>query len=367
MKKLALLLTLLAAAAIAQDKVKIVEEIVARVNNEIITRSEYQRAREQAAEEVPQECLKCTPQQIQAAVAEKQKNTLRDLIDQALLVQRAKDMGMSVETEVIKRLDMIRIQNKLDSMEALEKAVTAQGINWEEYKSNIRNGLLTQKVIGAEVGQKIHIANEDIAKYYEEHKAEFVRPEQVALREIFVSTEGKKEPEIAEARKKAQGLLERVNNGEDFGELAKRFSDSSTAKQGGYLGLFKRGELAKELEDKTFALKKNAMTEVIQTKQGFLLLQVMEHYPEGEQPLAKVEGEIHERLYNQKIEPALRDYLKTLREQSYVIVKAGYVDTAGVGSVPIQEVSATPEAEKNKKATGRKKFLLFGKRKESGG
>jgi len=85
------------------------------------------------------------------------------------------------------------------------------------------------------------------------------------------------------------------------------------------------------------------------------------------QPLAKVENEIYEKLYNQRIEPALREYLKTLREQSYVIVKAGYLDTAGVGSLPIQEVSATPEESKGKKAQGRKKFLLFGKRKESGG
>lgn len=367
MKEFALLLTLLAAAASAQDKGKTVEEIVVRVNNEIITRSEYARAREQAAEETPQECPRCTPEQLQAAVAEKLKNVLRDLIDQSLLVQRAKDMGMSVETEIVKRLDAIRIQNKLDSMEALEKAVTAQGINWEEYKSNIRNGLLTQRVIGAEVGQKIRIAKEDLQKYYEEHKGEFVRPEQVALREIFVSTEGKKEPEIAEAKKKAEGLLDRVKNGEEFGELAKRFSDGSTAKQGGYLGLFKRGELAKELEDKTFALKKNGLTEVMQTKQGFLLLQIMQHYAEGDQPLAKVEGEIQEKLYGVKIEPALREYLKTLREQSYVIVKAGYVDTAGVGSVPIQEVSATPEESKAKKSQGRKKFLVFGKRKESGG
>jgi len=366
MKKFAILSALIASAAFAQEKGKTLEEIVARVNNEIITRSEYERARQQTAEEAPQECPKCTPDQVRALVAEKDKNALRDLIDQSLLVQRAKDMGISVEPDVIKRLDLIRIQNKLDSMEDLEKAVTAQGINWEEYKNNIRNALMTQRVVSSEVGQKIQIPKEDLAKYYEEHKGEFVRPEQVALREIFVSTEGKKDNEIADAKKKAEGLVERAKNGEDFGELAKRFSDGSTAKQGGYLGMFKRGELAKELEEKTFALKKNGITEVIQTKQGFLALQVMEHYPEGEQPLAKVENEIYERLYNQRIEPALREYLKTLREQSYVIVKAGYVDTAGVGSIPIQEVSATPEANKQKKE-GHKKFLLFGKRKESDG
>jgi hypothetical protein len=82
------------------------------------------------------------------------------------------------------------------------------------------------------------------------------------------------------------------------------------------------------------------------------------------QPLAKVENEITEKLYSGRMEPALRDYLKTLREQSYVIIKPGYQDVAGGGNLEIQEVSATPEASKSKK--GRKKFLLFGKRSSSG-
>jgi peptidyl-prolyl cis-trans isomerase SurA len=366
MRKVAIVLTLFAAAAAAQEKGKTVEEIVARVNNEIITRSEYERARDQAADEARQDCPGCTAEQVQSVIAEKLKNVLRDLIDQSLLVQRGKDMGISVETDVIKRLDQVRIQNKLESMEDLEKAVSAQGLNFEEFKSNIRNGLLTQKVVGSEVGPKIQIAANEIAKYYEAHQKEFVRPEQVAIREIFLSTEGKKDAEIAELKKKVAGFIERVQNGEDFAELAKRFSEGTTAKQGGYLGMFKRGELAKELEEKTFALKKNGLTDVIQTKQGFLALQVLEHYAEGEQPLPKVENEIRERLYNERMGPALRDYLKTLREQSYVIVKAGYVDTAGIGTAPIQEVTATPESDKSKKGRGRKKFLLFGKHKESG-
>ncbi len=366
MKKLAVLLVLVAAGVAAQEKGRTIEEIVARVNNEIITRTEYEKSRAQVAEDAPQECPGCTAAQLQAMVAERQKHVLRDLIDQSLLVQRGKDMGVSVETDVIKRLDQIRIQNNLTSMEDLEKAVSTQGLNWEDFKNNIRNTLLTQRVISSEVGSHIQIGKEELAKYYEAHKKDFIRPEQVALREIFISTEKKKEPEIAELKKKAEGLLERVKNGEDFGELAKRFSEGSTAKQGGYLGTFKRGELAKELEDKVFTLKKNGLTEVTETKQGFLALQVMEHYDEGQQSLAKVESEIMDKLYGERMEPALRDYLRKLREESYVIVKPGYVDSAGLGGVPIQEISAAPEASKAKKSPGHKKFLIFGKRKETG-
>ncbi len=339
-----------------------VEEIIARVNNEIITRSEYEKSRQSAEEGAREDCQgKCTPEQLKAEVDQRQKTSLRDLIDQSLLVQRAKDMGVSVEPELIKRLDAIRIQNKIESMEELEKAVTSQGLNWEDFKNNIRNTLLTQRVIGSEVGSHITISDEEISKYYEAHKKEYVRQEQVALREIEVSTQGKKPEEIPDLKKKAETTLQRIKDGEDFGEMAKRFSDSNTKTQGGFLGLYKRGELSKELEDKVFKMKKNELTEVTETKQGFLILQVLEHYDEGEQSLAKVKNEIMDKLYGARMEPAMREYLKTLREQSFVVIKPGYVDAAGgPGNSEIQEVSATPEASKAKK--GRKKFLLFGKR-----
>jgi len=339
-----------------------VEEIIARVNNEIITKSEYEKARNSAQEDARQDCQgKCTPEQLKAEIDQRQKTSLRDLIDQSLLVQRAKDMGVSVEPELIKRLDAIRIQNKIESMEELEKAVTSQGLNWEDFKNNIRNTLLTQRVIGSEVGSHITISDEEISKYYEAHKKEYVRQEQVALREIEVSTQGKKPEEIPDLKKKAETTLQRIKDGEDFGEMAKRFSDSNTKTQGGFLGLYKRGELSKELEDKVFKMKKNELTEVTETKQGFLILQVLEHYDEGEQSLAKVKNEIMDKLYGARMEPAMREYLKTLREQSFVVIKPGYVDAAGgPGNSEIQEVSAMPEASKAKK--GRKKFLLFGKR-----
>jgi peptidyl-prolyl cis-trans isomerase SurA len=339
-----------------------VEEIIARVNNEIITRSDLDKARATAREDAEQECQgKCAAEELKAQIEERQKNALRELIDQSLLVQRGKDMGISVETEVIKRLDQIRIQNKLGGMEELEKAVTSTGINWEDFKDNIRKGLLTQRVISQEVGSHITVGKEEIAKYYEQHKKDYIRPEQVALREIVVSTEGKKDSELPELKKKAETALKRVKDGEEFGEIAKRFSDGSTAKQGGFLGVYKRGELSKELEDTVFQMKKNALTDILDTKQGYLVLQVLEHYDEGEQSLSKVEAEITDRIYSERMEPKLRDYLKTLREQSYVVIKPGYQDMAGGGNSEIQEVSATPEAGKGSKK-GHKKFLLFGKR-----
>ena len=346
---------------------RVVEEIIARVNNEIITRSEYDKAKVAAADEAKQDCQShCTPEQLEIAVEDRQKNALRDLIDQSLLVQRGKDMGISVEPDVIKKLDQIRIQNNISSMEDLEKAVSSQGMNWEDFKNNIRNGVLTQRVISSEVGSHITIGHDEIEKYYNEHKSEFVRPEQVALRSIEVNTEKKSPEEIVELKKKAETTLKRIKDGDDFGEMAKRFSDGSTAKQGGFLGVYKRGELSKELEDAVFKMRKNDITDVMDTKQGFLILQVLEHYDEGEQTLAKVEPEITDKLYTARMEPAMREYVKTLREQSYVVIKPGFQDIAGGGgNSEIQEVSATPEASKKAKKA-HKKYGLFGKKPDTG-
>ena len=349
---------------VAQTSGRVVEEILARVNNEIITVSDLQRARSTLQEEAKQDCRNCAPAQVQALVAEKEKHLLRDLIDQSLLVQRAKDMNINVETDLVKRLDQIRQQNNLPDLEALGKAVEAQGISFEDFKSNIRNGMLTQEVIRREVGSRIIIGRDEIQKYYDEHKNEFQRPALVYLREIFVSTEGKKEAEVPELEKKAKTLLERVKKGEDFVELAKRFSDGSTAKAGGELGGFERSQLSKELEDVVFKMNKGQLTDVIRTKTGFLFLKVEQRFEAGLQPLEKVENEVMNRIYLDKMEPGLRSYLQTLRRESYVVVKPGHVDTAAVASAPIQEVTAAPDEGKDNK--GKRRFLLFGKRKKEG-
>jgi peptidyl-prolyl cis-trans isomerase SurA len=338
------------AGARAQAKGTVVEEIVARVNNQIITLSDYQKAAAGLQQEAAQDCQNCSQMQIQAVVAEHQKNLLRDLIDQQLLIERAKDMEVSVETDLIKRLDEVRKQNNLTSMEDLEKAVEQQGIVWEDYKTQMRNSLLTQEVIRREVGGRMNIGSDEVKAYYEAHKQDFNRPEQVALAELFLSTEGKSAEDIAAIRTKADDLHNRLVKGEDFDTLVKRYSEGSTAAQNGDLGEFERGQLSKQLEDAVFTLDKGQFTDVIQTKTGFEILKVLDHYQAGLQPLDKVEGEITNIIYRQKMDPAMRVYLAQLREESYVLVKPGYTDSAAVpGATVIQEVAPTPDESDKKK------------------
>jgi peptidyl-prolyl cis-trans isomerase SurA len=335
---------------------KVVEEIVARVNNEIITFSEYQKSESELHEEVRQDCQGCAQDRLNQIYEDRQKNLLRDQIDQSLLQQRAKDLGISVENDVIKRLDQVRQQNNFPSMEALQAAVEGQGMSWEDYKGNFRNQLLTQEVIRREVGSRVDIGHDDVKKYYDEHKQEFVRPEQVVLADIFLSTEGKTPEQVAVIQKKANDLLARLKKGDDFSELAKRNSEGPTAKDGGELGAFERGQLSKQLEDTVFALNKNQLTDVIQTKTGFEVLKVLEHFEAGLQPVEKVEPEIENRIYAERMAPILRNYLGELREESYVVVKPGYVDTAAVATnVGIKEVVPTPDAPDKKLSRKAKK------------
>src|ERR1700690_2182729 len=353
----------------------VVEEIIARVNNEIITRSEYVRSRDQLKQEVQQQ----DPANADRDFSAKQENVLRDLIDQQLLLQKGKDMGITGDTELIKRLDEMRKQMNLETMEDLEKAAEAQGASYEEFKQNLRNQIVTQRVIGQEVGQKLAMNKEDEKKFYEQHRAEMERPEQVRLSEILVAPKTPAKPAaagdaakadapspsqaetdaaLAAAQAKAQDLLDQIHKGAKFEDLAKKNSDGPSAKEGGDLSYFKRGTLAKELEDKVFAMKAGEITDVIRTKQGYVILEVSEHQTAGIPTLKEVEPRIQDALYMQKLQPALRVYLTRLREDAFIDIKTGSLDS-GASAKQTKPVETTAKEDKAKKLKKKKKLGVF--------
>jgi peptidyl-prolyl cis-trans isomerase SurA len=336
----------------------VVEEIIARVNNQIITRAEYLRSKDQLKQEAQQQ----DPANADKIVAEKDKDVLRDLIDQQLLLEKGKDLGITADTEVIKRLDEMRKEMKLESMEDLEKAAQAQGIGFEDFKQNLKNQIITQQVISKEVGSRMSIGKEELQEFYDAHKSQMEQPEQVRLSELLISTE-KKDPAMAEAQQvaaaqaKADELLAQIRKGAAFDEAAKKNSDGPTAAQGGDLGYFKRGTLAKELEDKTFAMKPGEVSDVIRTKQGFVILKVTEHQQAGVPPLSQIEGRVQDAIYMQKLQPALRAYLQKLREEAYIKIAGGYVDTGASPNqtAPIETTAkeaGAKELKKKKKKLG---------------
>src|SRR5271154_3636469 len=182
MKKLSLIIVATACLS-AFAAAQVVEEIVARVNSQIITRSEFLRSKDQLKDDVKQQ----DPNNADKLFAEREKDILRDLIDQQLLLGKGKDLGITGDTDLIKRLDQMRKDMKLETMEELEKAATAQGISYEDFKQNMRNQIITQKVIGEEVGSHLSITKEEEQQFYDQHKSELEQPESIKLSEIMVS------------------------------------------------------------------------------------------------------------------------------------------------------------------------------------
>ena len=257
---------------------------MSRVNDQVITNSDVARAQTQLDQEARQN--NWTLEQVKQG----QSTLLRDLIDQQLLISKGKQLGITGDTELIKRLDEIRKENHLDSLDDLQKAVEQQGISYEDFKANIRNSIITQQVVRDEVGSKMQMSDAEMRAYYNDHKADFTHEESVHLNEILIPTsENATSAQLAEADAQTKDLEAKLKSGASFTDLAKKYSKGPTAAQGGDLGDFRRGALAKVLEDQTFDLPVGGHTAPIRTRQGYIILQVTEHIPGGTQPMQKVD------------------------------------------------------------------------------
>jgi peptidyl-prolyl cis-trans isomerase SurA len=341
-----------------------VEDIIARVNDQVITRSEYERAMKELDQEARQHGA--SMQEIAAA----HKDLLRNLIDQQLWLSKGKELGVTGETDLVKRLNEIRKQYNLETIEDLEKAAKEQGVSYEDFKANIRNGIITQEVMRDQVGRRIQMTPGEAQRYFEAHKQDYAQQESERLSEILISI-GAPVPSVTEkgafmpddpdklvaAKAKADDIEAKLHAGGDFTQLARTFSDGPTAAQGGDLGQFKRGSLAKVLEDKTFVLKTGQYTEPIRTKQGYVILKVVQHVSGGVPEFKDVEQDVEQSFYMSKMEPAIRDYLTKMRENAYIDIKPGFEDSGASTRQTKPIYSAyVPPAPKKKKKVERTRF-----------
>jgi peptidyl-prolyl cis-trans isomerase SurA len=301
---------------------KVIERIIARINNEIITQRQFEREREKLRVQLARQY---SGPELEAKVREEGRDLLRDLIDQALMVQKSKDLDVNVETDVIKRLDEIRKNVRADSLEDLQREVEKQGLVWEDFKDDIRRNLLMREVMGREVGRTIIVSREDARKYFQEHRQDFASPAGVVLAQILISNE-KHTPE--EAEKRGKEALAELKAGARWAEVCRKYSDDeATAGEGGNIGFMKAGTLASAIDEPVAKLEVNGFTDLIAIKSGYIILKLLERRSEGIPAFEEVEQHVTEMLYNQQMAPALRNYLATLRKESYVYLAPGYVDT----------------------------------------
>ncbi|MEO7653189.1 MAG: peptidylprolyl isomerase, partial [Bryobacteraceae bacterium] len=316
---------LVASLGFAWD-VRVIEQIVAKVNGDIITRGEIERSRQTLEQEMAQQ--KVPAAKAKETIAEREKDALKDQIDQLLLVQKARELSISVDPDITREIADIQRQSGLADQDKFHQYVREQtGMSFEDFKQQLRNRALTQRVIRQEVGGRISIPKPELLKYYEENKDKFVRKEQVFLREILVSTAGKTPAQVAAAEKKAKDLVARARKGDKFHEMARDNSDSETAKTFGELGWWKKGELKPELEAILFKEKKGFVTDAMKSDNGFVIIKLEERHEEGQAPFEEVESEITERLFMPLMQPKLKDYLTKLRVDAFLEIREGFVDS----------------------------------------
>jgi peptidyl-prolyl cis-trans isomerase SurA len=361
MKNMKFVTLLLATATVSMAAdVGVVEEIVAKVNSDIITRGDLDHDRKQLVAELQQSGT--TGLRLQQAVAEHDKDVLRDRIDKLLLQQKGKDLDIKVDADVTKYILGLQKQSGISDPEKFHAYVQEQtGMPFEDYQADIRNGMLTQRVIRQEVGKNINIKKEDLQAYYDAHKSEFIRQERIFLREILVSTDGKDAAGLAAADKKAKDLVARARKGERFPEMARDNSDAVTAKEFGDLGGFKKGELQATLENAVWSQPKGYVSDPIKVDNGYLILKVEEHQKEGQADLSDVENEIMDKLYAPRMQPAVREFLTKLRQDAFLEIKAGYVDS---GAAPGKSTAWSDPAQLKPETTTKAEVANRPKRKK---
>jgi peptidyl-prolyl cis-trans isomerase SurA len=332
-----------AAYAAASNTFSVVDEIVAKVNGDIITSTELQKTSKEVLTTLQQQ-QNLSGTRLQEAYQEREKDFLRNRIDQMLLVQRAKELDINVDTEVSKYLADIQRQQKIADPDKFHEMVRQQsGMSFEDFKQEVKNNILTRQVIGREVASRITIPQNEIDAYYNSHKSEFVREEKVYLREILISTDGKDAAAQAAAQRKANDLYNRASKGERFADLARDNSDANTAAQGGDLGNgYGKGVLSSDLENLVWPMKPGSVTKPIKTDHGWLILKVEEHTKAGQATLQEAQDEIREKLYEPKMEPKIREYLTQLRKNAFLEIKPGYNDS---GAVPGMDTAWKDQAQ----------------------
>ncbi|HEY1340271.1 MAG TPA: peptidylprolyl isomerase [Bryobacteraceae bacterium] len=362
-RRFALLIAAAIPLACAAD-IKVVEEIAAKVNGDIITRGELEQRRRDIEQFFKQQGM--TGAKLTDAVKQQEGDSLRDQIDQLLLVQRAKDLSISVDPEVNRYLADLQVQSKITDTDKFHEWIREQtGMPFEDFRDQKRKEFLARRVVGQEVGSRIAIPEADQQKYYDEHKAEFVRKEQVFLSQILISLEGKSADQQAAAEKKAKDLVARARKGEKFTDLARENSDDpETAKDGGYLGPFQKGQLRPEIENIVFKEKKGFVTDPIRSTSpaSLLILRVDERYEAGQASFEEVRNDILDRMMEPKMTPRVREYLTHLRESAFLEIKDGYVDS---GAAPgkdtrwheVAELKPQTITKEEVAARKRKKFL----------
>jgi parvulin-like peptidyl-prolyl isomerase len=298
---------------------EVVEKIVALVNNEVITLSELEEMGKPVYEQVARSS---TPAEREEKLKRAHREVLDHLVEDKLLDQEIKKRKIEVpDRDVDAAVEDIMKSSHL-SQNDLKRTLARQGMTYSSYRQKIRNELGKMRLVNREIKSKIVIEEERVRKVYRENLDRFTDPLQVKIQQVFlpVPANGAQE-EVAGIQKEAQSILDRARKGEDFSELAKKYSRGPEARDGGTLGYFKHKELMPELEEAGFKLKTGEISDLVRTHLGFHILRVLDRRGGEPKPLAEVESQIREEMIQAEAEKKYEEWMKELKSKSYIEIR----------------------------------------------
>jgi peptidyl-prolyl cis-trans isomerase SurA len=296
----------------------VADRIVAVVNQEIITLSELEKWVEPLQKEITSEDRLHRKEQLQ----EFRRKILEQLIDEKLIDQEVKKLGIKVTSkEMDGVIEEVKRRNGF-TQEDMEKALAREGLTVDAFKKQVEKGLQRRKLIQSAVKTVSKPGEKELREFYQNNKDKYRTP--VSFRPghiLFVIPKGATPGEIREIKKKCQGVLDKIRRGEDFRELAIVYSEDVSAKEGGDLGYFKKGELLPGLEKEILRLNVGEVSGIVRTEFGFHIVKLNERKGGNPLPFEEVKEYVEAEYYTQETEKAFKNYLVTLKEKSVIEIK----------------------------------------------
>ncbi|MDZ4165315.1 MAG: peptidylprolyl isomerase [Smithellaceae bacterium] len=308
-------LLVMAASATGQ----VVDRILAFVNGDIITLSEYNRVFEPYRQRIAAQEGGQNPS---GALEGARQELLERMINELLIEQEARRSGISVKDDEVMAVLTDQLSRRNVTLESFVKDLAREGASLEEYKKNIKDQLIRMKLIRRDVRAKVIITPEEIGRYYEKHRAEYEGAEAVRIRQIMIPVPREANSEmIARLKREAQEIQKRILDGEPFEAMAARYAVGAAAATGGDLGFIERGLVYPEVENVAFGLARDQVSGVIESPAGFHIIKLVDRRGAGIKDLESVREEIKARIEEAKLEKRFEEWLTNLRKKSYVDVR----------------------------------------------
>ena len=341
-----------------EGEMQVVDEVIAQVNDDVITLSMLKRETKERIEALKQNGM--TEQQATDEVAKHQAELIATLINEKLLLQKGKELDLSndVEAEVNRRMLQIATDQGITSMEKLYEAMRQSNLNPEDVRRTMRSEMMKQAVLQQEVDRRVYLgfSGEEVKKYFDAHPDKFRKPESIKLSEIYLSSAGKDD---AAVRARAVELVTQIRAGADFRAIAganserEKNGERTAPKDGGSVGEFDVPSLREDLLTALKNVKTGGVTDPIRLQDGYQIIRVDERVPGGNTPTFN-DNRVRETMLMERQPKERETYLQTLRNEAFIKVTDAY--RAGVE--PLLKIAAPVAAkgdDKNDKKKNNKK------------